>query len=419
MKRFHSFGLSIVACFALCGCGQQQSSTVSSTKPQSEEERTVVVTKVYSQLLERNENLPGDLFAYRDVAIYPKISGFVHWIGVDRGSLVKPGQPLIRLTAPELSAQRASGHQKALAAVDEQKEAEAELESVKEQQHEAEANLKADRNTYERLKGASSYPGIIPKNDLDVAEQKVAADEAKVKFYEKQRKALKSRLQGAINQQRSAAESAQSSADIESYLRLTAPFDGIVTERNVHEGSFVNAPSDGKAQPLLRIQQRSTLRLVVPVPESEVGKIAPDMPVAFKVSAFAGETFTGVIRRVGGSLDTSTRTMPVELDVANTSGKLAPGMYAEVSWPVRPSQPSLLVPKTAVVKTTERTFVIRVKDGLTEWVDVKAGSTFGDLAEVVGALRDGDLVVARGTDELRPARRVAVKEAEAVPSKAQ
>ncbi|MFN8656847.1 MAG: efflux RND transporter periplasmic adaptor subunit [Candidatus Obscuribacterales bacterium] len=419
MKRSRIFAFSLIAGVVLHGCSQQTENLSSSTTAKNEGPRTVVVTRVSSQLLQRNENLPGDLLAYRDVAIYPKISGFVQSINVDRGSLVRTGQLLIRLTAPELSAQRASGHQQALAASDEQKEAEAELESVNEQQREAEATLKADRDTYERLKGASSYPGIIPKNDLEVAEQKAAADDAKVKYYEKQKKALRAKIRGAINKHRSAAESAQSSADIESYLRLTAPFDGIVTERNVHEGSFVNAPGDGKAQPLLRIQQRNLLRLVVPVPESEVGNIAPGMSVEFKVPAFAGATFAGVIKRVGGSLDANTRTMPVELDVVNTSGKLAPGMYAEVSWPVRPSQPSLLVPKTAVVKTTERTFVIRIQDGATQWVDVKVGSSIGDLVEVFGALADGDLIAVRGTDELRPARKVAVKQAETAPAKPQ
>jgi RND family efflux transporter MFP subunit len=357
------------------------------------------------------------LLAYRDVAIYPKISGFVQWIGVDRGSPVRAGQTLVTLAAPEISAQRAGGHEEALAASDERKEAQAELESVNEQQHEAEANLKADRDTYDRLKGASSYPGIIPKNDLEIAEQRAVADEAKVRFYEKKRKALEARIQGAANKERSAVQSARSKADIESYLRLTAPFDGLVTERNVHEGSFVSAPGDAKVQPLLRVQQRSLLRLVVPVPEAEVGSIAPGASVQFKVPAFAGESFVGVIRRVGGSLDLNTRTMPIELDVANPSGKLAPGMYAQVGWPVRPEHASLLVPKSAVVKTTERTFVIKVKDGVTEWIDVKVGSGIGDLVEVFGDLANGDLVVVRGTDELRARKKVGIKEAPSAAAK--
>ena len=417
MNRLLLMAVCLVGSGVLYGCAGKPENVLSTRG--SVGVRTVVVTRVSLQLLKRNENLPADLLAYRDVAIYPKISGFVQWIGVDRGSVVKAGQTLIRLSAPEISAERAGGQKEAMAASDERKEAQAELESVKEQQHEAEANLKAERDTYNRLNEASSYPGIIPKNDLEIAEQKALADEAKVKFYQKKRNALAARIQGAANKEKSALESARSRADIESYLRLTAPFDGLVTERNVHEGSFVNAPSDGKTQPLLRIQQRSLLRLVVPVPETELGTIAPGASVQFKVTAFAGETFVGIIRRIGGSVDLNTRTMPIELDVANASGRLAPGMYAEVSWPVRPRHASLLVPKTAVVKTTERTFVIRVKNGMTEWVDVKVGSPMGPLVEVFGDLADGDVIVVRGTDELRAGKKVATTEAQGVPAKAQ
>jgi membrane fusion protein, multidrug efflux system len=411
MKRFLIVFGCLLSGAALCSCTSSSESGTSKTEVLPDASRSVVVTPVASRVLERNENLPGDLIAYRDVAIYPKISGFVQWIGVDRGSSVKAGQTIIKLTAPELSAQRASGHEEALSASDLRKETQAELESVNEQQREAEANLKADKDTFDRMRSASSYPGIIPKNDLEVAEQKSLADQAKVKFYQKKRKVLEARIQGAANKERSAVQTAKSSADIESYLILTAPFDGVVTERNVHEGSYVNAPGDGKAQPLLRIQQRTLLRLVVPVPEADIGSIAPGATVQFKVPAFAGETFAGIIRRVGGSLDLSTRTMPVELDVANTSGRLAPGMYAEVSWPVRPERASLLVPKTAVVKTTERTFVIRIRDGVTEWVDVKVGTGIDDIVEVFGDIADGDLVAVRGTDELRPGKKVSIKSA--------
>lgn len=395
----------------LCSC-VQQSENVSSTNPKAASVKTAVVTEATTQLLERSENLPGDLLAYRDVAIYPKISGFIQWIGVDRGSSVRAGQTLIKINAPEISAKRASGREDALAAGDQLKETQAELESINEQQREAEATLKANRATYERLKGASAYPGIIPTNDLEVAEQKVLADQAKVDFYKKKRKALGARIESAKNKEQSAIQSARSQADIEAYLRLTAPFDGLVTERNVHEGSFVTAPGDGKAQPLVRIQQRSRLRLVVPVPEADVGSIAPGALVKFKVPAFAGQVFTGVIRRVAGSLDLTTRTMPVELDVANTAGTLAPGMYAEVVWPVKPAQASILVPRTSVVKTTERTFVIRVKDRVTQWVDVKVGASAGELVEVFGDLSAGDLIVVRGTDELRAGKPVAVKQTE-------
>src|SRR5258705_2307474 len=93
--------------------------------------------------------------------------------------------------------------------------------------------------------------------------------------------------------------------------------------------------------------------------------------------------------------------MAVELDVFNRDGSLAPGMYPSIKWPVRRSRPSLYVPKTSVVTTTERTFVIRDQSGHAEWVDVKKGAAEGDLMEVIGNLKPGDSLVRRATDEIR------------------
>jgi hypothetical protein len=93
--------------------------------------------------------------------------------------------------------------------------------------------------------------------------------------------------------------------------------------------------------------------------------------------------------------------MAVELDVMNRDGSLAPGMYPTVKWPVRRSRPALLVPKTSVVTTTERTFVIRNHSGQAEWVDVKKGVDEGDLVEVMGNLKPGDMIVKGATDEMR------------------
>jgi membrane fusion protein (multidrug efflux system) len=164
---------------------------------------------------------------------------------------------------------------------------------------------------------------------------------------------------------------------------------------------------------MLRLQQVSRLRLVVAVPESEVAGVASGTKVNFTVPALPGEQFTGVVQRISHSLDAKTRTMPVELDVNNTSGKLAPGMFPEASWPARRPRPSLFVPSAAVATTTERTFVIRVREGQVEWVAVKRGVAMSrsgtDLVEVFGDLDPGDQIAARGTDELRPGLRVAVK----------
>ena len=96
-----------------------------------------------------------------------------------------------------------------------------------------------------------------------------------------------------------------------------------------------------------------------------------------------------------------TRTMPVELDVRNPDGLLAPGMYPSVQWPVQSSRAALVVPPTSIVTTTERVFVIRDNNGRAQWVNVHKGPTVGNLVEVQGDLRPGDEIVDHATDEIR------------------
>jgi RND family efflux transporter MFP subunit len=206
-----------------------------------------------------------------------------------------------------------------------------------------------------------------------------------------------------VNSREKARAAAQSAVkaleDMLAYLKIAAPFDGVVTDRLVHPGALVGP---GGADPaLLVVQQVSHLRVVVPVPEEDVGGIVAGARVEFSVPAFPRRTFWGVIARIAHALDQKTRTMPVELDVMNRDGALAPGMYPSVKWPVRSPQAELFVPKTSVVTTTERTFVIRDRSGQSEWVDVKKGVTDGDLVEVIGNLKPGDRVVRRATDEIR------------------
>jgi RND family efflux transporter MFP subunit len=149
------------------------------------------------------------------------------------------------------------------------------------------------------------------------------------------------------------------------------------------------------------IQQVSHLRLVVPVPEEDVSGITNGSSVTFQVPAWPERSYSGKIARISQALDQKTRTMAVELDVMNRDGSLAPGMYPTAKWPVRRTRPSLFVPRTSVVTTTERTFVIRDQSGQAEWVDVKKGVTEGDLVEVIGNLKSGDRVLRRATDEIR------------------
>jgi membrane fusion protein (multidrug efflux system) len=154
--------------------------------------------------------------------------------------------------------------------------------------------------------------------------------------------------------------------------------------------------------PLLRLVDTDRLRLVVPVPEAYTAEMRPGAEIPFTVAAYPAQSFSGKVARIAQAVDVGTRTMAVELDVANGDGRLAPGTFCQVRWPIRRSGPSLFVPSASVAATTDRTFVIRIRNGKTEWIDVKVGLTSGALVEVFGNLRAGDEIAARGTDELRP-----------------
>jgi RND family efflux transporter MFP subunit len=261
------------------------------------------------------------------------------------------------------------------------------------QRAEAVARLSGAQSTWDRLKSASATPGVVAGNDLIQAERQVDAMQAQVRVLESSAAAARSGVAGL--------------RDLEAYLKVSAPFDGVITERNVHPGALVG-PGAG-AVPMLRLEQVSRLRLVVSVPEVDVAGIAAGRRVSFTVPAFPGENFTGVIARIPHSMDPKTRSMPVELDVANSQSRLAPGMYPTVMWPVRKPRPSLLVPPTSVVTTSERSFVIRIRDGMAGWVDVTRGPQVGDLVEVYGPLNEGDALVMQATDELRDRTRVTIQ----------
>lgn len=393
--------------FTACTSG----SSAQKAQPQASPAQTptVTVTKVESHELSRQIRLPGELQPWQDTAIYARVQGFVETINVDRGSQVKKGQVLARLRAPELDAQHSEAEAKVRAAQSQRVEAMARVSSIRAQRLEAEAKLAADEATYQRLKAASATPGVVAGNDVEVAQKSVEAAKARIQLWSENEKAAQAQVRAIEESERALREASLSAKNIEAYLTITAPFDGVITERNVHQGSLATT----SGTPMLRLQQVSRLRLVVAVPENETASVSPGARISFTLLAFPGETFAGTLQRTSHSLDPKTRTMPVELDVANPSGRLAPGMFPEVIWPVRRPRPSLFVPPSAIATTTERSFVIRIRDGLTEWVDVRRGASMNlqgaDLIEVFGDLSAGDVIAVRGTDELRAGTRVSTK----------
>ena len=367
---------ALVSLSLAVGCTSAKSKTAAAANTSSISR--VEVVRVVAQPLNIEVRLPGELQPYESVAVFPKISGFVDRIDVDRGSRVKTGQLMARLSAPEIASQRAEAQSKAEAA-------QSEIAT-------AQAKLVADQNTYEKLKAAAQTPGVVAGNDLLQAQKLVDADQAQVQAAQRNAEAAKQGLHVVTA--------------TEQYLRITAPFDGIVTERNVHPGALVGPNQN---IPLLRVETLHRLRLVVAVPENYSADLANGAKVQFTVPSFPGQIFSGNLARISHSVDVKTRTMPVEIEVNNPSGKLAPGTFTEVRWPVHRSNPTLFVPTSSITTNLERTFVIRVRDGKTEWIDVKTGASNGKLTEVFGDLQAGDEVAVRGTDELKPGSQVEAK----------
>lgn len=394
----------LTACNSLGSAPRLQGQSASSPAPS--QPATVAVTTVQSLELNRQLKLPGELQPWQDTAIYAKVTGFVETINVDRGTSVRRGQLLARLRAPELDTQRSEAEARMRAAQSQQVEAQARVNSVRAQRIEAEAKLAAEEATWQRLKSASATPGAVAGNDLEIAQRSVEAARARVQLYGENEKAAQAQVKAIEEGERALTEASRSAQNIEAYLTITAPFAGVITERNVHEGSLASP----HGAPMLRLQQVSRLRLVVSIPESEVAGVQTGSKIGFTLPAFPGETFSGTAQRTSRSLDPKTRTMPVEIDVANRARRLSPGMFPEVIWPARRMRPSLFAPPTAIATTTESTFVIRIRDGVVEWVDVKRGTSMNyqgaDLIEIFGDLSPGDAIAVRGTDELRPGAKV-------------
>jgi len=376
-------GFGALSLLALTAC-RGNTTAQSTEKSAPAGPQTVEVVKVVEQPLNVTLSLPGELTPYQTVALYSRVTGFVKTIAVDRGSRVRAGQQLATLEAPELVAQKAEARSKL-------QSAEAQLAVIR-------SKAEATASTYEKLKAASATPGVVAGNDVILAQKAVEADQGQIASAQQNVEAARQAL--------------NSVSDMEGYLRITAPFSGIVTERNVHPGALVGPTGGpGTATPIVRIVESNRLRLVIPVPEAYTAGVTNGTSLTFTVAAYPGQTFIGTVSRISQSVDVTTRTMAVELDVNNADGRLAPGTFCQVKWSVRRTGPSLLVPNGSVASTTGRTFVIRVRGGRTEWVDVKTGLTSGPLVEVFGDLKAGDEIAARGTDELKAGASVQVKQA--------
>jgi RND family efflux transporter MFP subunit len=336
-------------------------------KEQQEEEQqqeavetpTVQIVPLTKGRLSSNITIPGELIPYQQVDLYAKTNSYVKKLLVDIGSEVHQGQLLAVLEAPEINSQLAAAQSR-----------------IKQ----FEAVYFASKATYDRLVSTSKTPGTVSQNDLEQAEAKKNADEANID-------AAKSGLK-------------EVSANL-AYLEIRAPFDGVITSRNVNLGAYVG-PGGKSTDPLFTIQDQGRLRLVVSVPEVYTGALSNKSEVNFTVRALPSQKFTAEVKRIAGALDEKLRAERLEMDVYNKDKKLLPHMFAEVSLPLPAGDSTYVVPKTAVATSTEKVFVIKVVDHKAVWVDVKKGLSNGDSIEIFGGdLKPDDKLVKAASDEIR------------------
>jgi len=301
--------------------------------------------------------LPGQLKPFNEVNIFPKVNGFVKNLYVDRGTIVRKGQLLMTLEAPEMESQLQAANSKYL---------------------QAQENAVASKEKYQRLSEAAKEPGSVSPLDLDNALSKMKADEQMAQ-------AEKSNVASVRTMQ--------------DYLSIRAPFDGMIVQRNISPGAYV-APGKETDLPMLILQDINKLRLEVYIPEDFVDKVDLNKPVKFTFNAMPGGEQQAKISRSANALG-SMRSEAIEIDVLNKDRQLKPGMYAEVKIPMLSGAKSLLVPNNAIVRSTEREYVITVQNGKAALVDIKEGLTTHDSTEVFGNLHPGLTIVKNASDEIK------------------
>lgn len=327
--------------------------------------------------------LPGNIQPITEAPVLARADGYVQKRLVDIGDRVKAGQTLAEIDAPELTDQVTQ----AKAAV---RQSEAALEQ-------ATANVQQGRTDMElarvmaRRSGQLVAKGAVSKQDDDQAQAQ----------YNSKLAALQS-LEKAIEVQRANINAAQSNLarleKMQSYCVVQAPFDGVITLRNVDVGALVNSGSTL----LYRIAQMGTLRTYLNVPQTYADSIKAGQPAILTVSNLPGREFQGQVARSASALDPSSRTLLVEVHVPNADGALLPGMYAQVELRSVRAEAPLLVPSDALIVRSDGAQVAVVRPDRTVHLQkIEVGRDYGDRLEVVKGLREGDMLISNPGDTVR------------------
>ena len=331
---------------------------------------TVAAARVTRDDLFNEISIPAEFRPYLKVELHAKVAGYVDQILVDIGDRVKTGQLLAKLEVPELRDEL----NRALAA-----------------QKRAEADYRDAHLVYSRLMAVEKeHPNLVAQQELDAAEAKDSTTEAAI---------------------------AGAKADVEryqtllAYTRITAPFDGVITHRYADPGALIQAgtTSDTQSLPLVCLSDNYRLRLDFPVSVSYIKDVRTGDPVEVRVDSLGGKTFTGTITRSALRVNEETRTMITEIEVANPSLDLVPGMYAEVLLKVQRHPQALSIPIESVPPgRTASVYVINEQNRIEER-PVKLGLETPTRCEVVSGLKEGEFVLLGNRSRVQPGQQVEAK----------
>jgi RND family efflux transporter MFP subunit len=356
----------------------QKRNTALATEVKQEEQTLprAEVVEVSRAAADSELQLPGNIQASTEAPILARADGYIKRRLVDIGDRVREGQPLAEIEAPEVDQQLRQAQanlQQARAALD---QASANYDQGK-------SNMELARVTARRWANLSAQ-GVVSKQENDQYQAQYQAQTANVAALEKGIAAQRSNI--------AAAEANVARLDeVQSYRMVKAPFDGVVTLRNVDVGALVNAGNTL----LFRVAQTKSLRLYVNVPEANAESVHPGQTATLSVASLPGRTFTGTVARSTDSLDPSTRTLLIEIEVPNPDGTLLPGMYATVDLRSPRTNAPLLIPGDALVVRGEGTLVAQVgADHKVHMRKIVVGRDYGDRLEVTSGLADGSMIIA-------------------------
>lgn len=392
-----ALGLALLA----AGCGANHQAAASAALPGN---TVVAVAKAAPEDLTRDLTLTAEFRSWQEIEVMSKVSGYVKSITVDIGDFVQQGQLLATLEVPEMTDETA----RAKASL---QRSEAQVAQARDEVKRAESGFQIAHLSYDRLAGVmKSRPGLVAQQEVDNAHAQDTSADAQVS-------AARSNL-AAAEQQVAVSRAELARLDtMFAYTKVTAPFAGVISKRYANTGSMIQAgtASQTQAMPLVNLSDNSTLRLILPVPESAVPTVHIGQQVDVRVPTLH-RTFPGRVARFTNKVSEATRSMDTEVDVRNPGLVLIPGMYAEVDLSLQKTLRALAVPVTAVDMDTEAgkagsTGAVFVVDGQNklERRPVTIGMETANRIEIRAGLHDGELVVIGNRSGLQPGQEVSPK----------